>query len=298
MSNFFSVRALALALALGALLAGPQLATAQLTPQIAKVNATRSNSTFLLGFYPTASKTQSLYLPADLAGAAAGNIASLYFMYGSTGNTTGTTLSDLTIKLGQTTSTGFSGTTFFSDSAFVTVLTNPSYTIAPGVSGEWFSIPLTTPFTYDPTQTLILQIIFTGSTATNFGTFGSANNGKKLYGNAPTDLTGSLSSGTWQHFGFDLGATTGVATDAPAAALLCFPNPATASFTVVMPRAEAPADLTLIDALGRVVRQVSVPATALRAGEVLNVRDLPAGPYVLTVQQGARRLSRRVSIGL
>ena len=298
MSNFFAARALALTFSLAALLAGPQLATAQVTPQIAKENATRSNSTFLLGFYPTASKTQSLYLPADLTGAAAGNIASLYFMYGSTGNTTGTTLSDLTIKLGQTASTGFSGTSFFPDPTFVTVLNNPSYTIAPGVSGEWFSIPLTAPFTYDPTQTLILQITFTGSTSTNFGTFGSANNGKKLYANTPTDLTGSLSSGTWQHFGFDLGNTTGVATDAPAAALLCFPNPATTALTVVVPRAEAPADVTLTDALGRVVRRVSVPATALRAGEVLNVRDLPAGPYVLTVLQGTRRLSRRVSVAL
>ncbi len=285
-----------LLVALLALLTAPELAVGQTMPQIAKVNATRSNSTFLLGYYPTASKTQSLYLPSDLAGATAGNITRLYFMYGSTGIATGTTLSNLQMKLGQTTSPGFAGTTFFPDASFATVLDTASYTIAPGTSGNWFSIALKNPFAYDPTQTLILQITFTGSTTVTFGTYGSTNNGKKMYADTPTATTGSLSSGTWQHFGFDLGAPMGTRADATAPVLGCFPNPANHVLTVVLPDAAMPATLTLTNALGRTVRQQLAPAASLRAGTSVRMSDLPAGPYLLTVQQGGRQQTRRVSV--
>lgn len=266
-------------------------------PQVAKVSATRSNSTFLLGFYPTAAKTQSLYLATDLVGATAGNIQRLYFMYGSTGIATGTTLSDLTIKLGQTTATGFAGgTTFFSDNSLTQVLFNTSYTIAPGTSGDWFFIDLDTPFRYDPTQTVVLQITFTGSTATNFGTFGDNNNGKKLYADNAGATTGSATSSTWQHFGFDV-QPLGLPAPALATTLLVYPNPAHETLGVqqtdVTP---APATIQVLDALGRSVRTVETSADALRVGTTLPLTDLPAGSYMVVVQNGDRRQLRRITV--
>lgn len=272
-------------------------ATAQQIPQIAKVSATRSNSTFLLGFYPTASKTQSLYLPADLPGGSAGSIPRLYFMYGSTGITTGTTLTNLTIKLGQTTAIGFvGGNTFFADTSLTTVLTSASYTIAPGPSGTWFSIDLDTPFAYDPTQTLILQITFTGSTATNFGTFGDPNNGKKMYADTPGATTGNPSSSTWQHFGFDVSPLGLTAEAGASVALQAFPNPAHEALWVRLADALLPAHLQLLDALGRPVRELQFSASDLRAGRTLPLQGVAAGSYLLSVQQGERRLVRRVVV--
>lgn len=98
-----------------------------------------SNSTFLLGNTSFAPHTQSLYLPGDLQNEVSGLITTLYFRYGSTGEDLGNTLTGLMIRLGMTTAGAFTSNTFFTD--LDTVLMAPTYTIAPGTEGNWFSIP-------------------------------------------------------------------------------------------------------------------------------------------------------------
>src|SRR5690606_4581116 len=116
---------------------------------------------------------------------------------------------DVMIRLAQTTATAFTGgNQFFTD--LDTVLMVPELVISPGAPGEWFSFPLGTPFPYTVGRTLILDIWYDDSTTPNFGTYGTTNNGRKLYAIDLSLPTGTTTSGTWQDLGFDLGAPTAI----------------------------------------------------------------------------------------
>lgn len=169
-----------------------------------------SNSTFLLGNLTYAKHTQSLYLPGDLTNAQSGNIDRLYFRYGSTGVDVGVTLYEVMVRMAQTAATTFAGgNQFYTD--LDTVLMVPELTIAPGTNGDWFSFPLGTSFAYVADRTLILDIWYNDSSTPNFGTLGTANNGRKLHAIDLSLPTGTTTSSTWQDFGFDLGAPTAIA---------------------------------------------------------------------------------------
>jgi hypothetical protein len=67
----------------------------------------------------------------------------------------------------QNTLTAFPNTTFLT--GFTTALSAASITInGSSVAGGWYEIPLTTPFAYDNTKTLIVEIKYTS--AVNIGT--------------------------------------------------------------------------------------------------------------------------------
>ncbi|MDX5348016.1 MAG: hypothetical protein LPK19_12300, partial [Hymenobacteraceae bacterium] len=142
-----------------------------------------------------------LYLPSDLTGAFSGNVGKIFFRYNTT---TGNTLTDFTVKMGQTSNTGFSpSTTFYT--GLTTVLSEPSYTIPAGNAGDWFEIPLTTTFSYDATQTLIVELEFTASATTGFSTRSSTKSGQKLYSSSVGATTGTATT-TRQDFGMQVAA--------------------------------------------------------------------------------------------
>src|SRR5690606_11591440 len=89
------------------------------------------------------------------------------------------------------------------------VLHEAIYVIPPGNEGEWIPITLETPFSYDPQQTLIIDIMF-ATTQSALGTLGTSNNGRKLYSDDTTSTTGNPGSIAWQDMGFDLEIGTGI----------------------------------------------------------------------------------------
>ncbi len=246
-----------------------------------------SNSTFLLGNLGTSPHTQCLYLPADLTNAAAGEITRLYYRYGTTGVANGNTLGNMMVRLGQTTATTFSGgNTFFT--GLDTVLQLASFDIPAGTAGDWFMIPLQSPFLYDPAQTLIVDIHFTGSSTTNFGTYGTANNGRKLYSQSPTDLTGTTTSTTWQDMGFDLNTSTALA-EAGTVRGTAYPNPADGTLFLHLEGA-VPEAVDVVDLHGR---PVALPLVSRTAGTVVaDVSALPTGLYVARVRTADGRTGR------
>lgn len=243
-----------------------------------------SNSTFLLGNVGTAPHTQCLYLPGDLTNASAGEITRLYYRYGTTGVANGNTLGALLVRMGQTTATSFSGgNTFFT--GLDTVLQLATFDILPGTSGDWFVIPMQSTFLYDPAQTLIVDIHFTNSTTTNFGCYGTTNNGRKLYSLNPTDITGNTTSTTWQDIGFDLNTSTGL-DEAHALRATVFPNPAEDRLMLDVDGG-TPAAVEVLDLHGR-----PLPVTALAqpgAPVLLDVAALPAGLYLVRVRSADGR---------
>lgn len=175
-----------------------------LPQQYVKDGGATNNSTFCLGATTSCKKVQLLYLPSNFNPTPpSGTITTIYFMYGSTGITPDYTITNLTIKMGQTTNSGFvSATDFYS--GLSTVLNEATYTIPAGVQGGWFPITLTTPFPYDNTQTLIIETTLDNGSVTNFGLFcGTTIAGQKLYSASTTATTGTANSNL-QNFGMDI----------------------------------------------------------------------------------------------
>lgn len=81
-----------------------------------------------------------------------------------------------------------------------------------------------------------------------------------------------------------------------AASVQLFPNPAHGSFTLQLPAVPgaAAAQLTLLDALGQVVRRQTAALPAAGARVAFDARGLAAGVYTLRIGAGAEQLNRRV----
>lgn len=241
-----------------------------------------NSSTFLLGSTNYARHTQCLYAPGDFTGAVAGQITRLYYRYGISGIDLGNTLGDLTISMVQTPATALSGVEFLT--GLQTVLETPSFTIAPGASGDWFMIDLTTPFLYDPSQSLVVDISFETSANVAFGTMStSGNTGRKIM----SDETGTTSGESWdtlQDIGFDV-ESVGMSERALTRTML-FPNPAErqADLYWAAPLVEH-AQMTLTDLTGRTIlsEQVHTGSTHTR----VEVGGLSPGAYVLHLRDAS-----------
>lgn len=245
-----------------------------------------SNSTFLLGNIDYARHTQCLYTPGDLTGETAGNIVRLYYRYGDTGQQAGNTLGDLRIALGQTQATAFDGLAFFTE--VEPVLTSANYTIAPGTTGQWFAIDLTTPFPYDPTSTLIVDIRFETSATQVFGTLSTTSANRKMMSASLTDEEGELWD-SLQDIGFDLDGATTVLEHARTSFTL-LPNPAHTQVTLRLDKAlDSPATIQVMDLGGRTVAQERAAIGTERIG--LDVAALPAGTYLVQLREGNGRTS-------
>jgi len=128
--------------------------------------STTSTSSNAFPFNSTTNKkTQFLYKPGDMGTVPGGLIDTLWFRNNNTASGTAAgpgTYSNLQIRLGQFTSTvfpGAGGLDFYTPAQLTTVINSPSYTInmtAP--NGGWYYIPLPTPFPYDPSQTLVVDV--------------------------------------------------------------------------------------------------------------------------------------------
>lgn len=242
-----------------------------------------SSSTFLLGNTSYARHTQCLYTPGDLTGAVSGSIIRLYYRYGTSGVAGGNTLGEFSVSLGQTTATALSGVEFLT--GLQSVLDVSSFSIAPGESGNWFTIDLATPFLYDPSQSLVVDIRFETSANTSFGTYAtSGNSGRKIMSASTTDPSGE----TWdtlQDLGFDLDATTGMSQRVLTNAML-YPNPAEASSELFW---TAPLThdgfITLSDLSGRTMTTSQVAAGRTQAS--VDLSSLAKGVYLLQLRDAA-----------
>lgn len=239
-----------------------------------------SSSTFLLGNTGYASHTQCLYTPDQLTGATDGYIVRLYYRYGNSGIDDGNTLGDLRISLGQSTATAFSSVTFLTQ--LETVLETDSFTIAPGASGNWFSIDLTTPFAYDPAQSLVVDIRFASSANESFGTMSTfGHTGRKIMSATTDSPTGEFWD-TLQDLGFDLVDNTGMSSRALMGTSL-YPNPTTSQADLIWANAlETNATLSITDATGRVVHQGQLSAGTTRA--TMDLTRTTTGLYVVQLR--------------
>ena len=126
-------------------------------PQYFNYNTNGSNNSFPFNI-SSGKDVQLLYLPGDFnqpTPAPAGNITSISFRIADTYPLGPWTYTDLTIKMGQSTITSFTTGAFYSPLTIVYYRASVSLT---GVPGQWMTIPLDTPFPYDPAKSLIVDL--------------------------------------------------------------------------------------------------------------------------------------------
>lgn len=247
--------------------------------EVQKCCGTQS-STFLLGSTNYARHSQCLYAPGDFTGATAGSIIRLYYRYGVSGIEEGNTLGDMHISLVQTGATAFANETFLT--GLQSVFDATSFSIAPGLSGDWFSIDLDTPFLYDPAQSLVVDIRFETSANTAFGTMSvGSTSGRKIM----ADNTSSPTGETWttlQDIGFDLDQGSGMV-QRLIPGIRLFPNPATNRSELILPQPlQDKSTLDLYDLTGRTVHTQVLAAGSSRAA--VDLEALPAGIYMLQLR--------------
>ncbi len=249
------------------------------------------NSTFLLG-NTSARKTQCIYKPSDFNTLPhSGLIDRIYFRYGSTGIAADHSLSPFTIKLGQTADTTFLNSAFFTGLSIVRF--DSLYTISAGNQGDWFGINLQTPFAYDSTLSLILEIKFYNSTASNFGTLGNSNSGQKIISNdtAAIAQTG-FGSSTWQDFGFDYLITTGRSHVTTTPKITISPNPTNNDIVIDNLIIEDENYLYIYDASGRTIYTEKIPIGTSR--KVLHINQWNNGLYSVSIVSKQHHFSQKI----
>lgn len=244
-----------------------------------------SNSTFLFGYTSYAAKSQCIFWPSDFTNLAAGNITRIYYKYGSGAGDQ--VLTRFSIEMGQTTATAFSASTFFT--GLTPVYYRDSDTIPQGVSGNWFYFDLDTPFPYDSTRTLIVQLIFPESAIDSWGTLGSTNTPtKKVISPDTLAITGDGTSGTWQDFGFDLATPNGThsfISNTSGFDFLLAPNPAQNSIQITAFNSfQNTLSFGIVDVLGKTIYTQKLISNST----YIDLNNISNGIYfaTLTDQQG------------
>ena len=176
--------------------------TAQ-TPAFYNFNSAGSTNTFPFNTV-TGKAVQWLVAPGEFTSAANGNITAIYFRISAVG--TGTSWNNLTIKMGQTQATNLNPTIWLT--GLSTVFTSVSQPIT-AVNGSWMSFTLQTPFYYDASQSLIIEVSqssVTGGTGPQQGNTTIANSIRRVFANIPGAPLGG--DGVIGHIGVDIVAAS------------------------------------------------------------------------------------------
>ncbi len=137
----------------------------QAQPQYYNYNAATNNNAFPFNsLNATGKSTQTLYLPGAFnqpTASPSGNITKIYFQASTTASATYT---QLIIKMGLTTDIDLPTSAWYTGT-MTTVFDHTSYTLS-GTSGQFSAIILDTPFYYDSTKSLVVEISQCGYSGT------------------------------------------------------------------------------------------------------------------------------------
>jgi hypothetical protein len=218
-----------------------------------------------------------------------------------TGTASTQTMTSFTIKISHTTASSFSSTSFLTGSGPVTVF---SGNVA-AVSNQWNTHTFNTPFTYNGSNNLLIDICFNNSSFTSDTPvrFTTTSSNTALYrrqdvasGGICTTTTGTRSTAR-PNVRFTFGNTARFAqelTEEVKPVFEVYPNPATSFLNVKFAVSDdnAPVKISIMNITGQVVANIS--KGTMQQGEYLETIDLnndaaiqmPAGIYICTIQQG------------
>ena len=171
------------------------------TPQFSIGGGTTSNS---WPFNSASHRIEHHWWANEFTGSYYGFITTIYFRPVATASGVFT---NLKISMAQTTGTsGFTGVVYWSP---VTTVFGPTTYTMNTTAGAWYAFTLTTPFMYDPAQSLIVQVCFDSKTGTGSSLYclsvGSNPPSRRIYasGNVCASTSGSGPDVYRYDFGFD-----------------------------------------------------------------------------------------------
>lgn len=177
------------------------------TPQYYNYNTTGNTNSFPFNI-PGGKEIQVLFLPGDFAQptpAPAGNITAVSFRLAA--NLGPYTYTNAYIKMGQASGLTTFATGVWYSGPMTTVYTRASVSLG-GLANEWMTITLDTPFPYDPTQSLIVEVNQCGAPgATGFSTGTTTNTGNRRNTSLTTSscpFVWGQQSGTVPHMGINV----------------------------------------------------------------------------------------------
>ncbi len=176
-------------------------------PQYYNYNTAVGSNVFPFGVNPATGKSiQTLYLPGAFSQPSpspSGNISKIYMMAVGSSNTTYT---QLTIKMGLTTDVDLPVGAWYT-TGMTTVFDQSSYNVVT-TADQFFAITLTTPFAYDNTKSLVVEIIQCGYSGTGFGVRNTSLSGTKRHAGPLTAVScphpWGNSSAITTHTGIDI----------------------------------------------------------------------------------------------
>jgi len=127
-------------------------------PQYYNYNVDGSANSFPWGI-AAGKECQLLFLAGEFnqpSPAPAGNIISVAFRVNSAYPITNTTYTNLTIAMGQTNLTAFAAGAYYAGT--LTTVYSRASVVLNGAGGTWITLVLDTPFPYDPTQSLVVDV--------------------------------------------------------------------------------------------------------------------------------------------
>lgn len=159
------------------------------TPQYALSGGTSNNTIPLMS---TTNRVQWVYNRTDFAGLPSGSqlITRLYLRSGS--NVASATFANFTIRIGHTTLSTFPNGTFVT--GLTTVFSATTHNITSVTAGNWVAFNLQTPFTYNGTQNLIVEVSQTAYAGGFTVRQNTAGGNRRIFGTVAS-TTGSASTG-------------------------------------------------------------------------------------------------------
>ena len=176
-----------------------QAAAIAQTPLYFKGNGTLAST---IPMNSGASLCQQLYQPTDFNVLPASGLITKIYLRNAAAGATGT-YTNFRIAFVQNSLTAFSSNTFLPGT--ITAFSAPSYSITGNTTaGGWYEIALTTPFAYDNTQSLIVELSYASKTGGLSGYTTTASGNKRLASTiSNTAATGTLSA-SWGDFGIEV----------------------------------------------------------------------------------------------
>jgi hypothetical protein len=267
----------------------------------ASTNALLSTSTTINKY----ARTVSVFSAAELtaAGAVAGNIVSIAWFKGGTGELT-TADSQLSVYMKSTAATllATNPVTWATEVVGATQVYNNATLALPAGTG-YKTFTLTTPFAWDGTSNVeVLVDWFRNSTPTADITWQYT--GVGTTGIHATQVSGSAIptvrfAANRPNTQFVINRATLASRETREAALVqLYPNPAHGTCTVAVPAelASQPVAATLFNALGQLVQAHTLPVGAGGARGQLALGALPAGVYTLRLATGPHIISKRLVV--
>ncbi|WP_203227748.1 hypothetical protein, partial [Paenimyroides viscosum] len=171
------------------------------SPMFQSVHVPTSSNSFPLSS-TTSNRVQWLYLPSEITPApSVGLINKIYLRVGATSGAS--TFTNLRVNIGTTTQS-------LTTATFVTGLQScyfsPSASYPALAQGNWFEVMLQTPFLWNGTDNLIIEVSQEGYTS-GIGMWQHTSNGSRRTWGVPAALTGSSGDGQ-VHLGFDMMSAT------------------------------------------------------------------------------------------